>query len=39
MVVDKQNFAICFGKVPMWVSRCWTPDRCDLLSAMAQGHP
>jgi len=37
MGVDKQNFAICFGRVPVRASCRWTmPDKCDPLSAMAK---
>lgn len=36
MGVDKRNFALCFGRVPVRVSRCWVPDKCDLLTAMVR---
>lgn len=36
MGMEKQDFAICFGRVPVWVSCCWMPDKCSLLSAMAR---
>lgn len=36
MVVDKRKFCLCSGRVTVRVSRCWVPDKCDLLTAMAR---